>query len=258
MDTVRLAMWVVGAVAVLALLAVVLRHELYMSVTEAVQAAGSGVLILVTVVYVRATQDLVALDRARRETEIALRRVEVARATRHSLRALERHLNRIAELTISDTLDGTLQAIRGDAVAREIAGARECVDAVYDVCSSVVDDDVSDEYTGGGSEAAEYADRWLDLLSLIRQTSGTDLDVIWGANRKPGALPGMIRGEAYDGKPAASDAEGLQSGKWARTASQAVFNAWDAMTTYIDNRALRDWAPEPHPARRPGGAQRRP
>jgi len=237
-DRARLAAWVVGAVAALALFTVALSFALGMSVPVAVQAAGSAVLIIVTVIYVRATQDLVALERARSESEIVLRRVEVARATRHSLRALLGHLERIAELTTRDTIEDTLQAIRGEAVKRELVGAREWVDSVYDVCSSIVDNEVSDDYNDGGSGAAEYAERWLDLLLLIRRTDGADLDAIWNARTRPWTGPERFRKEAYDGRPAASDAEGLRTGKWALTASQAVFNASDAMTGYIDDRAL--------------------
>lgn len=237
----RIAAWVFGVLLALIGLTVAVHRWLHASIETAVQAAGTGVLVLVTVVYVIATQEMVRLERQHLDKERSLRRVAVARETRSYLRDLERALDEIARLTTTPDIDSTLEAIRAPRVESSIDAARLSAQRIWDFYSPVVDGEVETAAGVSAADAAEYGERWITILEELRGTApeqdgqilvdGMLVDV-------RGAIS-WFREDAYDGKPAPNDAEGLRSGKWAKTATQAVSNAKDAYTDYIEKHDLQ-------------------
>lgn len=237
----RIAAWVFGVLLALIGLTLAMHRWLHASIETAVQAAGTGVLVLVTVVYVIATQETVRLERQHLDKERSLRRVAVARETRSHLRDLQRALDEIARLTTTSDIDSTLEAIRSPRLESSIDAAKLSAERIWDFYSPVVDGEVYKGADVSATEAAEYGENWITILEELRGTSSEHdgqliVDgMLVGAH---GALS-WFRDEAYDGKPAPSDAEGLRSGKWARTAAQAVFNAKEAYTDYIEKHDLQ-------------------
>ena len=235
----RIASWVFGVLAALVGLTLAMHYWLHTSIETAIQAAGTGVLVLVTVVYVIATQETVRLERQHLEKERELRRVAVARETRSHLRDLEAALDDIARFTTAPDIDATVKAIRAPRLESTIAIAKRSAEGVWDSHSSVVEGEIYRSDGMSATEAAEYGERWIEFLEKVRGTLAKDTPNLFVDGMLVDGLRfSWFRDNAYDGKPEPTDADGLRSGKWARTASQAVFNAKDAYTNYIEKHDL--------------------